>query len=371
MSESFNNRGYEDYFKTLESQLNNQNKPTKNSVSEQTVKPESAKKHGIYKVIRLRKSVVAVFLTLVIVITGVSVAAIASSSKKEPEIPDDTETSTKTEVKKEKPISYEFTDLTVEIPATNDAKTAIVIDKSTNKVVAARNPHTKAYPASTTKIMTLLVAAENIKDYNDTFTMTTAITDPLFVEGASVAGFLNKEVINMTDMLYGLILPSGADAAVGLAVKIAGSEAAFVELMNKKAKELNLKNTHFANVTGLHHEENYTSAYDLAIILDTAIKNPICREILTTPKYTTTATDKHPEGISFVATLFTYLKGDEPETAVIHGGKTGFVNASGYCIASFGTANESSNDYIVVTLGNSMRKVAFNGQIDLYKEFAK
>lgn len=366
MSENFNNRGYEDYFKTLEKQIKSENKP----VFEEKPQEIPSKKRGVYKVVRLRKSVIAVMVALVFLITGISAIAI-SGSEKESYSEDSSKISAETRQEKESAISYVFTDKTVEIPAVNDAKTAIIIDKSTNKVIAARNPHTKAYPASTTKIMTLLVAAENIKDYNDTFAMTTAITDPLFVEGASVAGFLNKEVINMTDMLYGLILPSGADAAVGLAVKIAGSEEAFVEMMNEKAKELKLQNTHFANVTGLHDENNYTSAYDLAIILDTAIKNPICREILSTPKYTTSVTDKHPEGISFVATLFTYLKGDEPETAVIHGGKTGFVNASGYCIASFGTSNDSLKDYIVVTLGNSMRKVAFNGQIDLYKEFAK
>lgn len=371
MADSFNNKGYEDYFKSLENQLNNENKPKTETVSQESFKERPAKKRGVYKVVRLRKSVIAIFAALVVVITSVSVIAAVSGGEKDTSSKADTEIKTEKKEKKETIISYTFTDDTVEIPAANDAKTAIIIDKSTNTVIAARNPHTKAFPASTTKIMTLLVAAENIKDYNDTFTMTTAITDPLFVEGASVAGFLNNEVIDITDMMYGLVLPSGADAAVGLAVKIAGSEAAFVELMNKKANELKLQNTHFANVTGLHDEENYTSAYDLAIILDTAIKNPICREILSTPKYTTKPTDKHPEGISFIATLFTYLKGDEPETALIHGGKTGFVNASGYCIASFGTSNESQKDYIVVTLGNSMRKVAFNGQIDLYKEFAK
>ncbi|MBR2488844.1 MAG: D-alanyl-D-alanine carboxypeptidase [Clostridia bacterium] len=370
MSENFNNRGYEDYFKTLEKQIKSENKPERKPVFDQEIKETVPKKRGVYKVVRLRKSVIAVMVALVVLITGISVIAV-SGSKEEPSSEDNSKASVETKEEKETTISYTFTDETVEIPATNDAKTAIIIDKSTNKVIAARNPHAKAYPASTTKIMTLLVAAENIKDYNDTFTMTTAITDPLFVEGASVAGFLNKEVINMTDMLYGLILPSGADAAVGLAVKIAGSEEAFVKMMNEKAKELKLQNTHFANVTGLHDENNYTSAYDLAIILDAAIQNQICREILSTPRYNTAATEKHPEGISFVATLFTYLKGDEPETAFIHGGKTGFVNASGYCIASFGTSNDSLKDYIVVTLGNSMRKVAFDGQIDLYKEFAK
>ena len=219
--------------------------------------------------------------------------------------------------------------------------------------------------------MTLLVAAENITDFEDTFTMTLDITDPLFVAGASVAGFLNGEEVTMTDLLYGTILPSGADAAMGLAIKVAGSEKAFVKLMNEKVKELRLQNTHFANVTGLHDEENYSSAYDMAIILDAAMQNELCRTVLSTYQHTTRVTEQNPEGILLSSTLFTYMYGDEPETATILGGKTGFVNESGYCIASFGKANESQNEYIVVTLGNSARWPAFYGQIDLYKEFAK
>lgn len=81
----------------------------------------------------------------------------------------------------------------------------------------------------------------------------------------------------MTDLLYGTILPSGADAAIGLAIKLGGSEEGFVKLMNDKAKALGLKDTHFTNVTGLFDKEHYTSAYDMAIILETAIENPLCK----------------------------------------------------------------------------------------------
>ena len=172
-------------------------------------------------------------------------------------------------------------------------------------------------------------------------------------------------------MLYGTILPSGADAAVGLAIKIAGSEEEFVKLMNKKVKELGLINTHFTNVSGLHSDENYSSAYDMAVILAAAIKNPIAKKVLSTYQYTTSITPQHPEGILLSSTLFSYMYGTEPETATIVGGKTGFVNESGYCVASFGKNNENNNEYIVVTFGNSSRWPAFYGQIDLYKEFAK
>ena len=201
-------------------------------------------------------------------------------------------------------------------------------------------------------------------------TMTLDITDPLYVAEASVAGFLNGEVISMTDLLYGLILPSGADAAVALTQKISGGETEFVKLMNAKAKELGLKDTRFANATGLFDKEQYTTAYDMAIILETALKNPICKKVISTYQYTTSKTEQHPEGIPLSATLFEYMYGTEPETATILGGKTGFVNESGYCIASYGTNNTTGNEYIVVTLKNSSRWPAFHGQIDLYKQFA-
>lgn len=372
MSEYFNNRGYEDYFKTLEQQLNSEKTPQKqgtDSAAEKTAAPE---RKGIYRTVRLRKSVIALFAALVIVITG-SVIISGSAKPQSTASNEETEKSETTDNKEEKipAISYIFTEDTAEIPASNDAQCAIIIDKSTNTVVAQRNAHKKAYPASTTKIMTLLVAAEHITDFDDTFTMTLDITDPLFVAGASVAGFLNGEEVTMTDLLYGTILPSGADAAMGLAITVAGSEEEFVKLMNKKVKELRLQNTHFANVTGLHDKENYSSAYDMAVILDAAMQNTLCKNVLSTYQHRTRVTLQNPNGLLLSSTLFSSMYGTEPETATISGGKTGFVNESGYCIASFGNANESQNEYIVVTLGNSARWPAFYGQIDLYKEFAK
>ena len=364
MSENFGGRGYEDYFKALEQNLNREK-----TVSREVKKPTQRK--GVYKVVRLRKSVVFGFLAVVlIVVIAVSMFGGKSDIKAEEKTPAENSVTDEAVQKTEK-ISYKFTENTKDLLSENDAKYGIVINKTTGTVVAARNPHEKAYPASTTKIMTLLVAVENIKDMNDTFTMTLDITDPLYVAEASVAGFLNGEVIGMKDLLYGTILPSGADASMALALKVSGSEEEFVKLMNKKVKDLGLKNTHFDNVTGLHSEQNYSTAYDMAVILDAALRNDVCKEVLSTYQYTTAKTPQNPDGIPLSSTLFSYMYGTEPETATILGGKTGFVNQSGYCIASYGKANENNNEYIVVTLGNSARWPAFYGQIDLYKEFAK
>ena len=382
MSDNFGQKDYGDYFKTLEEQLNNSDNGTDSPKEEILAKaPETKvrvsshqKKSGFYAVFRLRKSILALVIAVILVVTGVAVITglTKADDKTKPQKKQETEQK-QLDVEEEENtlISYDFPENVPDIIATNDANYAIVIDKTTNKVIAARNPHSRAFPASTTKVMTLLVAVENITDMEDTFTMSYAITDPLFVRGASVAGFLNGEVVSMTDLLYGLILPSGADAAVGLATKLAGSEEAFVELMNERAREMGLENTHFANVSGLHDENNYTTAYDMAIILDTALQNNLCKTILSTKKYTTEKTPQIPKGILLSSTLFDYMYGTEPEIATIMGGKTGFVNQSGYCIASYGRNNTNGNEYIIVTMKNSSRWPAFHGQIDLYKEYAK
>ncbi len=377
MSEHFSGNDYDSYFRLLEEKLEKERISSEKKADVSREESDFPRiKHDRKKPIRIRKSAVAICLIIVLTLAG-SAALLGSASDKAKKSPDkeasDTNSSLSTEKKEEKipKTEFIFTDSTADIPSKNDAKYAIIIDKKDNSVIAQKNAKERAYPASTTKIMTLLTAVDLIEDYSDTFTMTLSITDPLFTEGASVAGFLDGEAVNMTDLLYGTILPSGADAAMGLAVKLAGSEEAFVELMNKKVEQLGLTDTHFDNVTGLHSENNYSTAYDMAIILDTALQNEICKKVLSTYQYTTSPTSHHPQGILLSSTLFTYMYGTEPETATILGGKTGYVNESGYCIASYGENNENKNQYIIVTFGNSARMPAFFGQIDLYKDFAK
>lgn len=372
---------YSEYMKELEKKLSGN--ASHENISEEkhtsAYKPTHKKAHKspFYRVIKIRPGAIIAVIA-VIAIIGVTVSVVTRRTSRIKSAKDtqnstlsDTAASAVTEEPKEPLITYEFGEGTAEIPTTNDAGAAIIVNLETHKVVAARNANEHFYPASTTKVMTLLVAQENIKSYDDTFTMTTDITDPLFVAEATVAGFQNGEVIKMTDLLYGTILPSGADAAVGLATKISGGEAQFVELMNKKVEELGLKNTHFTNVTGLFDKNHYISAYDMAVILETAIQNPLCRKILSTYQYRSNPTNKHPDGVPMSATLFNYMYGTEPETATIVGGKTGFVNESGFCIASFGKNNTTNNEYIVVTLKNSSRWPAIHGQIDLYKQFVQ
>lgn len=366
---------YSQYFKELElrlqkeAQKENEIYSKSEEIKEPPKKEKRKSKKFKFKSLNLRP-VLACLFVLIFLISAIYLISNTFSE----EIPiSDTQNNASNVEKEEIPEKIKFTKAAsvVDLPFNNDAQYAVMVNLSNNDIIMAKNENVRAYPASTTKIMTLLVACENMVSLDDTFTMSLSITDPLFVQGASVAGFLKDEVITVEDMLYGTILPSGADAAVGLAVKIAGSEENFVKLMNKKVKELGLKNTHFANVSGLHSEENYTTAYDMAVILAAAIKNPVCKKILSTYQHTTSITPQHPEGILLSSTLFEHMYGNEPETATILGGKTGFVNQSGYCVATFGKANESGNEYILVTFDNSGKWPAFYGQIDLYKQFAK
>ncbi len=361
MSEQFNNKDYAEYFSALERSIEKQSAP------KQTVKPNVSNTQKRNK-IRFKPWVyvtaVALVIVLVIIIASASSSGGSNTPKKQ-----ETENSVPDVPEK---INYfaEADELTAQITDDIDSKNIIMINCDTNKVVAARNEDERCYPASTTKIMTILTAVDYVEDYNKTFTFSYKITDPYHEQEATMAGFANGEAVNVTDMLYGAILPSGADATVGLAITIAGSEEEFVNLMNKKAGELGLKNTHFTNASGLYDKNHYTTPEDMAVIVRAAMDNELCRKVLSTYEYTTAATPQHPEGIALKSTLFSHMYGTEPEGADILGGKTGFVNQSGYCIASFGHSDGGTN-YVCVTLNGLSLWPTIYDQIDLYTRYAK
>lgn len=372
MSEQFDPKGYGDYFSQLERQLEAEKAP-KEKVYSPTPETKPTVKKAKRKLRPCVKRGLALFVILATLLTGISLI----TRKNQPTAPKapDTQADKKTEsVKKDEPIVSLFakrSEQTASIPSDFECEHIYIANLNTNEVVAERRSTERAYPASTTKIMTLLVAVENIKDMDDTFEMTYEITDPLWVEGATVAGFSAGEKINMTDLLYGVILPSGGDASIGLAEHISGSEKAFVKLMNKKAKELGLKNTNFTNCTGLFDSKHYTTAEDLAVILRAAMQNELCREILSTYQHTTTPTKQHPDGLLLSSTLFEHMYGTEPEGADILGGKTGYVDESGNCIASFGKSETDGTEYVCITLKGHGRWPTYYDQIDLYSAYAK
>src|SRR5699024_6501471 len=125
----------------------------------------------------------------------------------------------------------------------------------------------KIYPASLTKIMTAIVAIENLPDLDEQIYLSEDMFEKLYSENASMAGFLPNEKVAAIDLIYGALLPSGAESCIGLADAIAGSEKSFVKLMNEKAEELGMNDTHFTNSTGLHDRNHYTTVNDIAKLL--------------------------------------------------------------------------------------------------------
>mgnify|MGYP000111121578 FL=1 len=219
------------------------------------------------------------------------------------------------------------------------ANTAILVDADTNEIVAGYNYEKKVYPASLTKMLTLLVAAENIQDMDATYKFTSDDIDPLIEDNASRAGFEAGETVTMKDLLYSAILVSGADGTTGLANAVAGSEEKFVELMNAKIQELGLTGTKFVNASGLHNKNHYSTAQDIAVITKTAMDNETCREVLTATKYTTSKTKQHKDGIELTSIVAQRIEGyyvdcdgdgEADDGISIEGGKTGFTDEAKY-----------------------------------------
>lgn len=225
---------------------------------------------------------------------------------------------------------------------------ALMVDLSKKEIVAQKNAYDRINPASMTKILTLLVASEHVSNLDDTFTMTLDITDYAYVNDCSSVGFLDGEVVTVKDLLYGTILPSGGDAAVGLATYVAGSQEAFVEMMNQKIAELGLADSaHFTNCVGLYDENHYCSIYDMAVMLEAAMENDLCRQVLNTRSYTTSLTEQHPEGIT-VSNWFMRRIEDKEMGGTILGAKTGYVVQSGNCAASCYKRSDGT-EFICVT----------------------
>ena len=251
-----------------------------------------------------------------------------------------------------------------------NANFAILVDADAGLVVAEKNGSAKMYPASMTKVMTLLVACEHITDLSEKLEITQDIVDYVKKEGASNCGFKAGEQVTMLDLLYGLILPSGADAALALVRRIAGSEEQFVALMNQKAQQLGISaTTHFTNCTGLYNDNHYSSAEDMAIIMRAASQNSVAATILTTRSYTTQANNKRTTGLSF-SNLFLKRIDTQTTGGQVNFAKTGYVAKAGNCAVSYFTA-ASGRHYICVTGKTSGAWNVVSAHAALYSQYAK
>lgn len=218
------------------------------------------------------------------------------------------------------------------------SKNVILYNLNEDMILYEEKADEKVYIASLTKIMTAIVALENIDSLDDEIIMTKEMFKSLIEQNASLAGFSVGEKVTYRDLLYGLMLPSGAEAAQALAITTSGGVDNFVKKMNKKANELGLTNTKFSNVTGLDDPNNYSTVRDVSVILKYGLKNKEFEKIFNADKYVT-SNKKH----TFIATRNKY----NIDTSFITGSKTGFTYDAGLCMAS--TSNYDGVNYLLVT----------------------
>lgn len=224
---------------------------------------------------------------------------------------------------------------------------AVLMDVESGNVLAKQKSTARIYPASLTKIMTAIVAIEHTDKMGEKTTVPSDIFSSLYAEDASLAGFQPGEEVTWKDLLYGILLPSGAECCLTFAEHIAGSEKAFVDMMNEKAEELGMRDTHFSNVTGLQDKKHYSTVEDMAVLLRYALKNETFRQAFTARRYSVPPTNEHPEGFTFYNTMFQAMDNAGISDDNILGGKTGYTEKAGLCLASLAEIN--GREYILVT----------------------
>lgn len=229
-----------------------------------------------------------------------------------------------------------------EVPGTISAGQAILIDGSTGKVLYEKAADEKAYPASTTKIMTALIIIETLNRYGSPISQMTEV--PACAEGIEGSSLYLQagEKISIEDLLYGLMLVSGNDAAVALAEIIGGSQEEFVEMMNIRAAELGCSNTNFMNPNGLFDENHYTTARDMAVIAREAMKHETFRKIVAARQWQ--ATSREGTYVTFPnknKTVFQYEGGN--------GIKIGYTESSGRTLVASAQRGEKSLICVVMS----------------------
>ena len=273
----------------------------------------------------------------------------------------------------EEPLTYSFAETPDTAAITSEdviSTNAVLVDESADTIVASKGAKERILPASMKKVLTILVAAEHIseEDLDDTFTMTLEITDYAYVNDCSSVGFLDGEEVTVRDLFYGTALHSGGDAALGLATYVAGSQEAFVEMMNQKLEELGIADsTHFTNCVGIYDEAHYSTVYDMAVIMKAAIHNDLCREFLSLHTYTTKPTEQHPDGIE-ISNWFLRKIEDKDTGGEVLCAKTGYIDQSKNCAVSYGTF-AGGKPYICVTAASTSNWRCIYDHVEIYNRY--
>ncbi len=242
---------------------------------------------------------------------------------------------------------------------------AILVNTDNGVIVGVRDHKARIVPASMTKVLTVLVAAENISNLSDKVHVSIEATDYAYKNDCSSVGFAKDEEVTVEDLFYGTILSSGGDAAAQLAMYVAGTQEAFVDMMNDKLAELGISGTtHFTNTVGVYDDNHYSTCYDMAVIMNAAMDNELCRKVLSAHKYTTSSTVEHPEGITISNWFLRRIEDKETGGEVI-GAKTGYVVQSGNCGVSYFTDVDGTN-YICVTADAHSAWRCIYDHVDIY-----
>ena len=241
---------------------------------------------------------------------------------------------------------------------------AVLVELGSYQAIAEKDADAKIYPASMTKVMTLLVACENVTSLTKKLTVTQEAIDYKSAQGGS--GLLVDsslgDAFTIEDLLYILSYDSDTIACLLLAKEIAGSEAAFVDMMNAKARSLGLTSTHFTNSTGLHNEEHYSTCREMAAIMAYALDNTLARRILLsieTKSFKAYKGNTDEKTVTYYASPDWYqtdggtrFKGNvKLETVTVKGGKTGYTDEAGVCLVSYAESNSTGKCYINVIVG--------------------
>ena len=231
------------------------------------------------------------------------------------------------------------------------AESAILMDSASNKVIFSKNSENKMYPASTTKILTAILAIENC-NLDDKVTVTYDAISSI-PSGYSVASLQVGEILSVKDLLKVLLVHSANDAANVLAFHVSGSIENFSDLMNNKISELGLKNTHFINPSGKHDEKHYTTAHDLALIMQYCMKDSTFRSLMSLKSCTIAPTNKYDERVFSTTNEMLILDNRDVESnyyyKYIIAGKTGYTTEARNCLVS--VSNKDGFELISVVLG--------------------
>jgi len=230
-------------------------------------------------------------------------------------------------------------------------KNAVAIEINSGRILYEKNAFSKTNIASTTKIMTAIIAIEN-----NLLTDTVVVSKKAAQTGGSNVDLKVDDEIKLSELLYGLMLNSGNDAAVAIAEHTSGTVEEFAKLMNKKAKEIGALNTNFVTPHGLDVEEHYSTAYDMAIIAKYALTNPVIAKLVSTQYYTMTFLDGKTKQLKNTNPLLSFYTG-------ITGMKTGYTGLAGKCLVA--SAKRENFGIIVVTLGEPSSKLRISDTVKI------